>query len=151
MKNSRGIIIIIIIIMHNLESVLENENHKILRGFEIQANSLIPCVNWKKKCYLVPVDHRLKIKESEKTEKYMDLARELKKLWNMKLKVLPIVIDALGTVLRSLMKEMMELEIRRKIGTIQTSTLQRSARILRRVLETRGDLVSLRLRWKTAS
>ena len=31
-------------------------------------------------------------------DKYLDFARELKKLWNMKLAFLPIVIGALGTV-----------------------------------------------------
>ena len=29
-------------------------------------------------------------------DKYLDLARELKKLWNMKVKVTPIVVGALG-------------------------------------------------------
>ena len=29
-------------------------------------------------------DHRIKLKECEKKDKYFDLARELKKLWNMK-------------------------------------------------------------------
>ena len=33
--------------------------------------------------FAVPADHRIKLKESEKRDKYLDLARELKKLWNM--------------------------------------------------------------------
>ena len=37
------------------------------------------------------------------------------------------------------------------IETIQTTTLLRTARILRRVLETWGDLLSLQLQWKTIS
>ena len=44
-----------------------------------------------------------------------------------------------------------ELEIGGRIKTIQTSTLLRSARILWRVLKTWGDLLSLRLWWKTIS
>ena len=36
----------------------------------------------------------LKLKESEKKDKYIDLARELKKLWNVKVTVIPIVIGA---------------------------------------------------------
>ncbi len=31
-------------------------------------------------------------------DKYLDLARELKKLWNMKVTIIPIVIGAFGTV-----------------------------------------------------
>ena len=46
----------------------------------------------------VSVDHREKLKESEKKDKYLDLARELKKLWNTKVTFIPIVIGALGTV-----------------------------------------------------
>ena len=46
----------------------------------------------------VPADHGVKLKESEKKDKYLELARELKKLWNMKVTVTPIVIGALGTV-----------------------------------------------------
>ena len=46
----------------------------------------------------VPADHRIKLKESEKKDKYLVLARELKKLWNMKVTIIPIVVGALGTV-----------------------------------------------------
>ena len=41
---------------------------------------------------VVPADHRIKQKECEKKDKYLDLARELKKLWNMKMMIVPIVI-----------------------------------------------------------
>ena len=47
--------------------------------------------------FAVPADHIVKLKESEKRDKYLDLARELKKLRNMKVAVIPVVIDALGT------------------------------------------------------
>ena len=33
--------------------------------------------------FAVPAEHRIKLKECEKKDKYIDLARELKKLWNM--------------------------------------------------------------------
>ena len=48
--------------------------------------------------FAVPADHRVKLKESEKKDKYLDLTRELKELWNMKVMVIPIVIGVLGTV-----------------------------------------------------
>ena len=44
--------------------------------------------------FVVPADHKVKLKESEKC-KYMDLAWELKKMRNMKVTVTPIVIGAL--------------------------------------------------------
>ena len=34
----------------------------------------------------------------------MDFARELKKLWNMKVTIMPIVIGAFGTVTKGLLK-----------------------------------------------
>ena len=48
--------------------------------------------------FAVSADHRLKLKESEKMDKYLDFARELKKLWNMKVTIIPIVIGAFVTV-----------------------------------------------------
>ena len=43
-----------------------------------------------------PADHRINLKESEKKDKYMDLAREMKKLRNMKVTVIPILMNVLG-------------------------------------------------------
>ena len=97
--------------------------------------------------FAVPVDHRVKLKESEKKDKYHDLARELKKnkLWNMEATIIPIVIGAFDTVTKGLLKWLEDLEIREQVKTIKTTALLRTARILRRVLETRGDLLSLKL------
>ena len=91
------------------------------------------------------------MKESEKKDKYLDLARELKKLWNMKVTIVPNVIDASGTVTKGLLKGLEDLEVGGRVETIQTTALLRTARILRRVLETWGDLLSLKLQWKTIS
>ena len=98
--------------------------------------------------FAVPADHRIKQKESEKKDKYLDLARELKKLWNMQVKIIPIAIGVFGTVTKGLLKGLEDLEVGRRVETIQTTALLRAATILRRVLETWGDLLSLRLQWK---
>ena len=52
--------------------------------------------------FAVSADHRVKLKESKKKDKYLDLARELKKLWNKQVTVVPIVIGALITVIKGL-------------------------------------------------
>ena len=39
----------------------------------------------------------MKIKQSEKVDKFLDPARGLKKLWNMRVTVISIVVSALGT------------------------------------------------------
>ena len=46
--------------------------------------------------FAVPVDQRVKLKENQKKDKYVDLAR--KKKSNIKERVIPIVIGALSTV-----------------------------------------------------
>ena len=74
--------------------------------------------------FAVPADHRINLKECEKRNKYLDLARELKKL-------IPIVIGAFGTVTKRLLKE--DLEVGSRVETIQTTALLKTARILRRV------------------
>ena len=60
----------------------------------------------------------------------------MKKLWNMKVTIIPVVIGAFGTVTKGLLKGLGDFEIRGRVKTIQTTTLLRAARILRRVLET---------------
>ena len=155
---------------HNPAPVLENDAHKFLWDFDIQTDHLISArrsdliiINKKKKkkkrkkktCkivdFAVPADHRTKLKECEKRDKYLDLARELKKLWNMKVTIMPIVIGAFGTVTKGLLKGLEDLEVGGRVEIIQTIALLKTARILRRVLETWGDLLSLNLQWKTSA
>ena len=56
---------------------------------------------------------------------------------------------SLGTIINGLLQGPEDLEIKGRMETIQITALLRSARILRRVRETLGDLLSLRLQWKT--
>ena len=86
--------------------------------------------------FAVPADHRIKLKESEKKDKYLDLARDFKKLWNMKVTIISIVIGAFGTVTKGLLRGLEDLEVGGRVETIRTTALLRTARILRRVLET---------------
>ena len=72
---------------HNQASVLENETHKLLRDFEIKTDHLILArrpdfiiINKEKKTcrivdFAVPTDDRVKLKESEMKDKYLDLAK----------------------------------------------------------------------------
>ena len=110
--------------MHNPASVLENETHKLQWDFDIQMDHLISArrpdliiLNKKKRTckivdFAVPVDNRIKLKESEKKDKYLDLAWGLKELWNMKVMIIAIVINAFGTVTKGLVKGLEDLEIR---------------------------------------
>ena len=65
----------------------------------------------------------------------------------MKVAIVPIVIGAFGTITKGLLKDLEDLEVGGRVETIQ----MRMARILRRILETWGDLLSLKLQWKAIS
>ena len=93
----------------------------------------------------------IKLKECEKRDKYPGLARELKKLWNMKVTIIQIMIGAFVTVTKWLLKGLENLEVGSRVETIQKTAFLKTDRILRRVLETSGDLLSLNLQWKTIS
>ncbi len=69
--------------------------------------------------FAVPVDHWIKLKEIEKRDKYLDRGKELKKLWNMKVMVIPIVIGAFGTVTKGLMKRLGNLKIKGRVEIIK--------------------------------
>ena len=46
----------------------------------------------------VPGDSRIEKKEKDKIEKYQDLRRELQKIWNVKVKNIPLVVGSLGAM-----------------------------------------------------
>ena len=116
--------------MLNSESVLENETHKLLWDFEIQTDLLISerrpnliIINQKKiTCrivdFTVSADHRVKLKENGKEDKYLDHTRDLKKQWNMKGTITPTVIGALGKVTKGLVQGLEDLEITERVESI---------------------------------
>ena len=48
--------------------------------------------------FAVPRDSRIEEKEKDKIEKYQDLRRELRKIWNVKVKIIPLVVGCLGAI-----------------------------------------------------
>ena len=132
---------------HEPQPVTENEKLKILWDFTVQTDHIVEARRpdmmiidkEKKSClivdFAVPSDHRIEIKEREKIEKYQDLKREVQKLWNMKAKIIPIVIGALGTIPKTLQKQLEQIESSIAINQMQTPVLLNTARILRKVLE----------------
>ena len=97
------------------ESVSEDEDYKILWDLSIQTDHVIE--TWRpdlvvmdkkeRSCkiidFSVPGDSRIEGKEKDKIAKYQDLARELQfrilyKIWNVKVKIIPLVVGSLGTI-----------------------------------------------------
>ena len=46
----------------------------------------------------VPGDNRIEEKEKEKIEKYQDPQRELQKIWNVRVKIIPEVVGSLAAI-----------------------------------------------------
>ena len=69
----------------------------------------------------------------------------------MKVTIVAIVIGAFGTITKGLLKGQDDLEVGRRVETVQMTALLRTTRKLRRDLETWGDLLSLKLQRKTIS
>ena len=74
--------------MHNRETVLKNETQKLVRDFKTQTDQLISArqpdllkINKEERScriedFSVPANHRVKLKEREKRDKYLDLAEK---------------------------------------------------------------------------
>ena len=131
--------------MHKQGSVIENETYKILWDFEIEMDHVIlarrPDLVLKRENLLNSGLYRSsgpqrenQRKKKKKKDKYLDLARELRKLWNTEMTVIPIVIRTLGTVLKRVKKWTGRVKNRK--SKRHNPALLRLARILRRVLET---------------
>ena len=94
---------------HEPESVLENEDYKILWNFSIQTHviearwtDLVVVDKKRRTCkiidFAVPGDIRIEEKEKEKIVKYQDQGRESQKIWNMRVKIIPLVVGSLGAI-----------------------------------------------------
>ena len=106
----------------------------------VQEISIRPNVD-----FALPADHRIKLKQCEKKYKYLDLARELKKLWNMQVTIIPIVIGAIGTVTKGLLKGLEDLEVGGRVEDHPNDSIIGNGQNSNK---SPGDLPSLRLQLK---
>ncbi|KAI5731215.1 hypothetical protein M8J77_006429 [Diaphorina citri] len=81
----------------------------------------------------IPADMNIERKEAEKILKYKDLGIEIERMWNTTVKIIPIVIGALGVVPKSLKENLQSLPGKFSINRIQESALLGTAYIMRKV------------------
>ena len=129
------------------ESVLENEDYKILWDFSIQIDHVIEArrpdlvvVDKKERSckitdFAVPGDSRIEEEEKDKIEKYQDLGREFQKIWNVKVKIIPLVVGSLGAIPNQFGNRLKQIGITGGTTQVQKTVLLGRARILRKVLE----------------
>ena len=129
------------------ESVLDNEDYKILWNFSIQTDHIIEARrpdlvvvdeeegSCKIIDFAVPGDSRIEEKEKDKIDKYNDLERELQKIWNVKAKIISLVVASLGAIPKQFGNRLKQIGITAGTAQVQKTVLLGTARILRKVLE----------------
>jgi len=73
-------------------------------------------------------------KETEKILKYKDLTIEIQRMWNVKTKVLPVIIGVTGTISKSFRKYVSNIPGKYEVKEVQKTAILRTAHILRKVL-----------------
>ena len=74
-------------------------------------------------------------KEAEKKLKYNSLCIEIKKMWNMKCTIIPIITGATGLVTGSLRKSLEAVPGKRSIDSLQKTAVLGTSHIIRKVLQ----------------
>ena len=74
-------------------------------------------------------------KEAEKIKKkYKDLTIEIERMWNVKTKVIPVIIGATGTISQSFRKYVSNIPGKHEVKELQKTAILGTAHILRKVL-----------------
>ena len=71
-------------------------------------------------------------KEAEKIIKYKELTIEIQRMWNVKTKVIPVIIGATGTISKSLGKYVSNIPGKHDIKELQKTAILGTAHILRK-------------------
>jgi len=94
--------------------------------------------NEKGTCVVIDVaisgDRNVIKKEAKKILKFKDLTIEIQNMWNVKTKVIPVIIGATGTISKSFRKYVSNIQGKREVKEIQKTAILGTAHILRRVL-----------------
>ena len=73
-------------------------------------------------------------KEAEKILKYKDLTIKIQRMWNVKTKVIPVIICATGTISKSFRKYVSNIPGKHEVKELQKTAILGTAHLLRKVL-----------------
>jgi len=73
-------------------------------------------------------------KEAERILKYKDLTIEIQRMWNVKTKVIPVIIGATGIISKSFRKYVSNIPGNHEVKEPQKTAILGTAHILRKVL-----------------
>ena len=118
-----------------------------MRDFSIQTDHVIEAwrpdllVDDKKerRCkiidFAIPGGSMIENKEQDKIEKYQELGRELQNIWNVKVKIIPLVVGSLGAIPKQFGNRLQQIGITAETAQVQKRVLLGTGRILRKVLQ----------------
>jgi len=133
---------------HVPNSVVTNQGVKviILWNQQVQTDRAIPNNkldiiirdNEKETCMLIdvaiPGNRNVIKKEAEKILKYKDLTIEIQRMWNVKARVIPIIIGATETISKSFRKYVSDITENHDVKELQKTAILSTAHLLRKVL-----------------
>jgi hypothetical protein len=124
----------------------QGDNITILWNQQVQTDRTIPNNNpdiiihdnEKRTCMLIDAaiswDRNVIKKEAKKILKYKDLTIEIQRMWNVKRKVIPVIIDTTGTISKSFGKYVSNIPGNHEVKELQKTAILGTAHILRIVL-----------------
>jgi hypothetical protein len=84
--------------------------------------------------FAISGDRNVIRKEPEKILKYKDLTIEIHLMWNVKTKVIPVIIGATGTISKSFRKYVSNIPGKNEVKELEKTAILGTAHILRKVL-----------------
>jgi len=84
--------------------------------------------------FAVSGDRNVTNKEAEKILKYKDLTIEIQSMWNVKTKVIPVIIGATWTISKSFRKYVSNIPGKHEVKELQKTAILGTAHILWKVL-----------------
>jgi len=119
-------------------TILWNQQVQTHRTIPNNKPDIIIRDNEKRTCMLIDVaiseDRNVIKKEAEKILKYKDLTIEIQRMWNVKTKVIPVIIGATGTISKSLRKYVSNIPGHHEVKELQKTAILGTAHILQKVL-----------------
>jgi hypothetical protein len=118
-------------------TILWNQQVQTDRNIPNNKPDIIIRDNEKRTCTLIDVaisgERNVIKKESEKILKYKDLTIEIQRVWNIKTKVISVIIGATGTISKSFRKYVSDIPGNHEVKELQKTAILGTTHILRKV------------------
>ena len=119
-------------------TILWNHQVQTDRTIPINKPDIIIRDNEKRTCILIdvaiPVDRNVIKKEDEKILKYKDLTTDIQRIWNIKTRLIPVIIGETGTISKLFRKYVSDIPGNHDVKELQKTAILGTAHILREVL-----------------